>query len=201
MSKEFWNERYATHPTVYGIHPNNFFQDQLDQLKSGKILLPAEGEGRNALYAAKQGWEVDAFDYSETAKEKALTLAKNNGVNIHYTTEVIGEVQLPTETYDAIAFIYVHLPEPIRKAFHNQCLKALKPGGVLIMEAFCKEQINNQSGGPKDSKLLYALPEILNDFKGMENIIAKNDGIFLEEGNFHNGLADVIRLVLKKQPD
>lgn len=199
MSKEFWNERYATHPTVYGLRPNNFFRDQLDHLKPGKLLLPAEGEGRNAIYAAKQGWTVEAFDYSETAAEKAIALAKNNGVTIQYTTGVIGEIQLPVNTYDAIALIYVHLPEAVRYAFHQQCIAALKPGGVIIIEAFCKEQINNQSGGPKDINLLYALPDILTDFDGMENIIVKKDGIFLEEGNFHVGLADVIRLVLKKK--
>jgi SAM-dependent methyltransferase len=199
MSKDLWNERYATHPTVYGVYPNNFFKDQLDHLKPGKLLLPAEGEGRNAVYAAKQGWEVEAFDYSETAAAKGLAFAKNNHVTIQYTTGVIGEIQLPSNTYDAIALIYVHLPETIRHDFHQQCMVALKPGGIIIIEAFCKEQINNQSGGPKDINLLYALSDILTDFDGMENLIAKKDGIFLEEGNFHVGLADVLRLVLKKK--
>jgi SAM-dependent methyltransferase len=198
MSKEFWNERYATHPTVYGLQPNSFFRDQLDRIKPGKLLLPAEGEGRNAIYAAKQGWSVTAFDYSETAKEKALAFAKNNNVLLQYTAGVIGEIKLPAETYDAIALIYVHLAEPVRRLLHQQCIQALKPGGIIIIEAFCKEQINNQSGGPKDIDLLYSLPEVLSDFEGMEKSISKKESIFLEEGNFHVGLADVLRLVLKK---
>lgn len=199
MSKEFWNERYAAHPTVYGLQPNSFFREQLDLKKPGKLLLPAEGEGRNAIYAAKHGWSVTAFDYSETAKEKALTFAKNSNVAIQYTTEVIGEIKLPAETYDAIALIYVHLTESLRKDFHQQCIQALRPGGVMIIEAFCKEQTNNQSGGPKDFQLLYSLPEIVSDFEEMEKIIARKEEIFLEEGNFHAGLANVLRLVLEKK--
>ncbi len=199
MSKEFWNERYTAHASVYGPLPNNFFKEQIDRLAAGKLLLPAEGEGRNAIYAAKQGWEVDAFDYSEAAKARALDFAAKEGLAIHYQTKVIGEGALPLEKYDAIALIYVHLPMPLRKQFHQQCMEALKPGGVLIMEAFCKEQINNQSGGPKDINMLYDLSEIFDDFQSMKILRGSKEDIFLEEGNFHIGLADVIRLVLQKE--
>ena len=73
--KEFWEIRYAEKQYAYGENPNVYFKEQLDKLKPGKILLPAEGEGRNAVYAAKQGWEVMAFDLSSEGKNKAEKLA------------------------------------------------------------------------------------------------------------------------------
>ena len=80
--KEFWNERYYENGYAYGEEANIFFKEELLKLKPGNILLPAEGEGRNAVFAAKQGWEVEAFDISDVGKEKAIQLARKNGVNI-----------------------------------------------------------------------------------------------------------------------
>ena len=79
--KNFWDERYSNKEFVYGTLPNQFFKDQLDKLKPGKILMVGEGEGRNAVYAAKLGWQVDAIDSSNVAKEKAAKLAELNKVN------------------------------------------------------------------------------------------------------------------------
>jgi len=84
FSDEFWDERYSSIEFVYGTEPNIFFKDELDKLKTGNILLLGEGEGRNAVYAAAQGWKVDAVDFSTIAKEKALKLANENNVKINY---------------------------------------------------------------------------------------------------------------------
>lgn len=73
---QFWNERYSQAEYVYGETPNVFFAAQLDKLSAGTIILPCEGEGRNAVYAASQGWEVKAFDASEAGQKKALLLAE-----------------------------------------------------------------------------------------------------------------------------
>jgi 2-polyprenyl-3-methyl-5-hydroxy-6-metoxy-1,4-benzoquinol methylase len=198
MSKEYWDERYKTNDTVYGTNPNVFFREQLLKLEPGKLLLPAEGEGRNALFAAQSGWQVEAFDYSNEAVEKAKKAARENYLQLTYTLQEIGEVKLAPASFDAIGLIYVHLGLSLRKAFHRQCMKALKPGGVLILEAFSKDQINNKSGGPRELKLLYALDELLEDFAGLKIVYSKSEDAFLDEGRFHAGIADIVRIVATK---
>ena len=85
QTSRFWNDRYAQPEFAYGTEPNQFFADQLAQLTPGTLLLPAEGEGRNAVFAAQHGWTVDAFDFSEAAQTKARQLAANRGISISYT--------------------------------------------------------------------------------------------------------------------
>ena len=140
--KEFWNQRYATHETVYGKAPNLYFKSILDSLTPGSLLMPAEGEGRNAVYAASLGWKVEAFDYSSVAQEKALQLAEANDVTIKYDVLELNEFKA-NKQYAAIGLIYVHLPTKERFVFHQKMIDALLPGGVLIIEAFSKTQINN----------------------------------------------------------
>ncbi|MCF8243465.1 MAG: class I SAM-dependent methyltransferase [Melioribacteraceae bacterium] len=117
--KEKWDERYGNSEYIYGVEPNNFLSKELAKLKPGKILMPGEGEGRNAVYAAKNGWEVDAFDYSEKAKEKAEKLASENSVKINYRVADITELSLPFSTYDAAAIIFMHLDEKLREDTHK----------------------------------------------------------------------------------
>jgi 2-polyprenyl-3-methyl-5-hydroxy-6-metoxy-1,4-benzoquinol methylase len=198
MDKEYWNNRYKTNESVYGHQPNRFFKEQLLKLKPGKLLLPAEGEGRNALFAASIGWNVIAFDFSVEARNKALAAAALNHLTIDYTIQDFGEIKLPEQTYDAIGIIYVHQQPALRKAFHQQCVKALKSGGVLIFEAFSKEQINNTSGGPKDMSMLHSIETLLEDFEGLHISHGKTEDIFLNEGEFHSGRAAVVRLVATK---
>ena len=84
---DFWNDRYSSKEYVYGTGPNQFYKEQLEKLAPGKILFPAEGEGRNAVYTAKKGWSVTAFDPSSEGRKKALLLAKKNKVQIEYQIE------------------------------------------------------------------------------------------------------------------
>lgn len=197
-SADFWNERYSKYITVYGDEPNEFFKECIQKIPAGKLLLPAEGEGRNAVFAAKQGWEVDAFDYSPAAKSKALARAEEKSVNINYTTTDISDLNLRGGEYDAIALIYVHLKPEERKRLHAQMAKALKPGGHLILEAFSVEQIRNISGGPRDEEVLYNLSDLEADFKEFRFSVSHLKQIRLNEGPFHQGKADVVRILATK---
>jgi 2-polyprenyl-3-methyl-5-hydroxy-6-metoxy-1,4-benzoquinol methylase len=196
--KDSWNTRYSDSEFVYGKEPNSFFKQQLTGLPAGKILLPGEGEGRNAVFAAKLGWNVGAIDQSETGKSKALLLAQENGVTINYIVGQIEDVTLQEREYDAIGLLYLHFNYEVRDVFHQRFLKALKPGGTLIFEAFSKEQIKNTSGGPKDSNLLYSLEDIIEDFIDFDIDVFTKESIMLNEGNGHQGKADVIRFSGKK---
>jgi SAM-dependent methyltransferase len=194
--KSMWNNRYASDEYVYGIHPNIFFKDKIEGVKPGKVLLPAEGEGRNAVYAASLGWDVYAFDFSSKAKEKALLLSKENKVSIQYAVHGMEEADYEKESFDALAFIYAHNSN--RKDNHRHLINFLKPGGTVILEAFSKEQINNNTGGPKDINMLYSIAELKEDFAQLSELDVWEEEIVLEEGNLHSGRSSVIRLIGRK---
>jgi 2-polyprenyl-3-methyl-5-hydroxy-6-metoxy-1,4-benzoquinol methylase len=197
IMKEFWNERYASHTVAYGMEPNRFFKHFINNNKPGSILLPAEGEGRNAVYAASKGWEVDAFDFSEVARDKALRLAEEKCVHINYELSDIRKYKA-VKQYDAVGLFYVHLPERVRIQFHKEVCKSLKSSGILVLEAFAKEQINNNSGGPKDISVLYDAPAICEDFQHLYLLFCGQKEILLSEGEFHNGHASVLRFAGQK---
>ena len=166
--KEYWNNRFNTAEYVFGKEPNEFLKEEINKLSPGKALFIAAGEGRNAVYAAKQGWQVDAIDYSETAKEKALKLAVENQVNINYQIIDIFDYSFPSNTYDAIVSIHFHCREQIRDEFNKKIISALKPQGKVILQVFDKAQISKKSGGPKDIAMLYSLEDIVNGFSDLE---------------------------------
>lgn len=196
--KEFWNERYAKKEFIYGTEPNEFFREELENLPTGKIILPCDGEGRNAVFAAKLGWQVSAFDYSASAKEKAFALAKQERVSPHYEVADIHEKEFKENAADVVALIYAHFPTELRKIAHQKAIKWLKPGGKLILEAFNPKQVDNDSGGPKNIDMLYSEDILKEDFKDLKIEKLKILETNLSEGNFHKGKADVIRLIAIK---
>lgn len=197
--KEIWNQRYIAETFVYGTVPNEFFREQLSRLKPGKLLLPAEGEGRNAVYAAGMGWQVTAFDFSEEGKRKAMRLAVNRSVNLEYLCGDISEMHFPPATFDCIAFIYAHFQGNIRSEQFSKLTSSLRPGGHIIFEAFSKRQFTNKekypSGGPKDIAMLYDIEEVRQDFVGIEFMELIEIETILNEGELHQGLASVIRFM------
>ena len=199
MDKEFWNERYAQFQSVYGTAPNKFFKEQIQSLEPGNLLLPAEGEGRNAIYAASLGWKVSAYDYSEVAKTKTLETAASLGITtIDYQVMDLAMIDLPTEKYDAVALIYAHLPVKMRESFHQKCVNSLKPGGILIFEVFSKNQLGYRSGGPKVEEFLYSPEDLTADFSEMKIIQCEELVTTLDEGTFHRGPASVVRFIAMK---
>ncbi len=193
--KNIWNERYSENEYVYGEEPNLFFAEQLNKLKPGKIILPCEGEGRNAVHAASQGWTVNAFDSSEAGKIKALQLADKKGVHIIYDVDDAVTISYPESVVDTIALIYAHFPPPIRKQIHQKAIKWLKPGGKIIIEAFNPDQLQNNSGGPKELPMLYTEGIIKGDFKGLKTELIQTLPVILKEGKYHEGKAGIIRFV------
>jgi cyclopropane fatty-acyl-phospholipid synthase-like methyltransferase len=194
----FWNERYSEKEFVYGESPNVFFADAIAQLQPGKIILPCDGEGRNAVYAARQGWNVQAFDLSEAGKVKADGLALKYATIIDFQIEDAAFANYPDAIADVVALIYTHLPVNVRKALHRNLIKWLKPGGKLILETFCPDQLKNSSGGPKDINMLYTKEILKEDFKDLRMDSFEYIHIHLSEGKYHEGPADVIRMVATK---
>ena len=197
----FWDERYSSEKYVYGTEPNQFFKQQIQKIKPvGKLLLPGEGEGRNAVFAAKLGWAVDAFDQSPVAKMKAKKLARENKIDINYSNVDLGKFIPKKNFYDCAAIIFVHLTPDIRSEFHNKIVESIKSSGKLILELFSKNQYGKSSGGPQNIDMLSTVEEIKNDFKDLDRILLQEENIFLNEGEKHSGEASVIRFVGKKRP-
>lgn len=201
---ERWNERYRGDEFAYGELPNNFLREQLEKLKPGAILFPAEGEGRNAVFAAGLGWMVSAFDISAEGKNKALRLAAAHQVAIDYQVGELQTLNYKFEQYDAIALIYAHFPADIKSSIHKTLNSYLRKGGVIIFEAFSKKHPdfiarNEKVGGPKDIAMLFSIDEIKSDFADYEIIELAEREIELNEGLFHNGKGSVIRFIGRKK--
>ncbi|MDY0253184.1 MAG: methyltransferase domain-containing protein [Tenuifilaceae bacterium] len=188
-----WNKRYADAHYVYGLDPNEYLKQELAKLTPGKLLLPGEGEGRNALWAAKQGWDVTALDASETAQAKANKLFAENNVRVQYHVSDILHFA-SNHQFDAIGLVYVHLHKDIQQQVADKLTSILKPKGVLILEMFHPEQIPLTSGGPKNPEMFAELGELENQYKHLCIEELRKDEVVLNEGLLHKGKAIVIRM-------
>jgi 2-polyprenyl-3-methyl-5-hydroxy-6-metoxy-1,4-benzoquinol methylase len=198
-----WNERYGQEAFAYGEEPNNYLKGQLIKLPVGSILFPAEGEGRNAVFAATMGWNVSAFDISQEGKNKAIRLAEKNGVTIDYQMGPLDELNFEKGQFDAIALIYAHFPANIKSTYHKKLDRFLKKNGTIIFESFSKKHMeyvtaNENVGGPKDIESLFSIDEIKADFPNYTILELLEQEIELNEGLYHNGTGSVIRFVGQK---
>ncbi|PJZ43750.1 class I SAM-dependent methyltransferase [Leptospira brenneri] len=199
-----WDERYSKEEFAYGEIPNQFLEAQLPKLDRGSILFPAEGEGRNAVYAAKLGWKVSAFDISSEGQKKAFQLAKREEVSIDYQVGTIESFNYTKEQFDAIALIYAHFPANIKSEYHQKLGALLKQGGYIIFEAFSKRHLeylakDEKMGGPKEIDMLFSIEEIQSDFPNYHISILEEKEVELKEGAFHDGTGSVIRFVGQKK--
>jgi cyclopropane fatty-acyl-phospholipid synthase-like methyltransferase len=202
--KDFWDTRYSEETYAYGTAPNLFFSTTFKNLNPGKALFPAEGEGRNAVFAASCGWEVVAFDQSEVGKAKALQLATEKGVEIDYKVTSLSEFKGAQESFDALVLIYAHFPEALRNPFHQKLSQMVKPGGHLLLEGFSKRHleynsVNASAGGPKELSMLFSLEELASDFSDFEIQFSEETTVELNEGLYHVGDAAVVRLICIKK--
>ncbi len=198
-----WNTRYQAEEYAYGTEPNQFLREKIQNLKPGKILFGAEGEGRNAVYAAKLGWDVFAFDISVEGRKKALELAEKHNVSMDYQVGFLPELDFKKEDFDVVALIYAHFPKNIKSEYHQILNETLKIGGIIIFEAFGKKHLdyrnqNEKIGGPTDLESLFSIEEIKNDFKGYEILQLEEVEVELSEGLYHNGKGSVVRFIGKK---
>ncbi|MBN1599001.1 MAG: class I SAM-dependent methyltransferase [Bacteroidales bacterium] len=195
--KEHWNERYSVNGLVYGDIPNEYFTEFIRKVTPGTLLLPAEGEGRNAVFAAQQGFKVYAVDFSEVAREKALRKAKNKNVKILYENADIRYWNTDIK-FNYIAIIYMHLLPDFRSKVHKKMVDILSPGGQIILEVFSKNQIKYKTGGPQNPDMLYNKQVLHDDFKNLDIKEILEKEINLDEGEFHKGKASIIQMKAEK---
>ncbi len=199
-----WDERYQAEHYAYGLEPNAFLVAQSHRLTKGmRALVPGDGEGRNGVWLAAQGLEVDTLDLSGHGVAKAKKLAADRGVRINALQADAVAWEWPKLRYDLIALIFLHLAEAERRAVHAKALGALKPGGLIVLEAFRPEQIERQQagarGGPRDPELLYPLVDIEEDFAHEETLLLETAEVTMGEGRLHVGDSAVVRALVRKR--
>lgn len=196
--KDFWNSRYKEETFAYGTKPNAFFKENIDKLSIGTILLPAEGEGRNAVYAARKGWDVMAFDFSEEAKTKTLKLAQQHEASLNYDIMNVADFSTENIQFDVVGLFFAHFPAHLRQDFHQKVTQVVKTSGYVIFEAFHKNQLNYSSGGPKDLAMLFSVEEVEKEFAGLKILTLEDKIIELDEGIYHQGKGHVVRMIATK---
>jgi SAM-dependent methyltransferase len=198
--QKMWDERFAQAEPVYGEQPNAYLHAQAHRLAPGcKILVPGDGYGRNGLWLATQGFRVSTVDLSPVGVERARKSAQAAGLAMSIEEADLATWTWPVGDFDAVASIFLHLPPDLRPHIHGKMLAALKPGGLLIIEAFTPAQLRHSSGGPKQLELLYTAEMLRKDFIGAEELELLEVEIDLDEGSMHRGRAAVVHGVFRKQ--
>lgn len=199
--KEFWNNRYQTETFVYGETPNDFLKEHSHLIPKGKVLCLAEGEGRNAVFLAKNGYDVTAIDQSETGLAKAELLAKKHGVSITIICTDLADFTFEEDTWSAIVSIWAHVPPFLRKCLHSQLYPSLIPGGILILEAYTKDQLNMPGiGGPpaEQADLFMSKYDLVDEICPLQCLRAEEVHRNIQEGTGHQGESAVVQILAKK---
>ena len=198
--QKMWDERFGQAEPVYGEHPNAYLRAQVLRLTpGGKVLVPGDGYGRNGMWLARQGFQVTTVDLSPVGVERARKSAQAAGLAMTIEEADLVTWTWPDSEFDVVASIFLHLPPDLRPRIHAQMLGALKPGGLLIIEAFTPAQLQHSSGGPKQLELLYTAEILRKDLIGADVLELLEVEIDLDEGRMHRGRAAVVHGVLRKQ--
>lgn len=200
-----WDERYSDNEYVYGTTPNAFLASMVERIlcnnnhgHRGKVLSLAEGEGRNAVFLAEHGCFVTAVDASRVGLSKAEKLAKARGVVIKVVHSDLAHLDIEPDSWDAIVSIFCHVPSPLRQALHRKVVAGLRPGGVLLLEAYTPSQLALKTGGPQDVDMTMTLTQLEKELSGLVFEHALELEREVVEGKFHTGKGAVVQIVARK---
>ncbi len=191
-----WDQRYGADTYYYGVEPNDFLREQSPGLhRGGEVLCLGEGEGRNAVFLAKQGLSIVAVDQSAVGMQKSQQLAASRGVRITTVVADLATFRIEPASWDAIVSIWCHLPRPLRREVHRQVVAGLKPGGVFLLEAYTPAQLLHRTGGPPTADLLPTLAELREELDGLDLRHATERERIVQEGAGHCGLSAVVQVL------
>lgn len=193
-----WNQRYGGDGFAYGTEPNSFLAENA-KLLTGPVLSLAEGEGRNAVFLASLGLDVLGVDGSEVGLAKAQRLADLKGVQIKTEVADLATYEPPANFYGSVVSIFAHLPSDVRRRLYRSVEQSLKPGGIILLEAYSKSQLSRDTGGPKDPDMLMTAVDIKMEFPNCEVILCHEIEREVVEGEFHTGMASVVQFIGKKK--
>ena len=193
-----WNDRYLGNSYFYGTEPNDYLVQSTAQLPLGTALCLADGEGRNAVWLARQGWVTSSVDFSVHGVDKARQLADKYGVSLDAQVDDLETYEIAPNTFDLIVSIFAHTPSHVRKRIHQQVGDSLKPGGVFVLEGYTPAQLSKNTGGPKDAASMPTAKELRIELDGLifEQIEELDREIL--EGAGHTGMASVVQVIARK---
>jgi len=199
VSTSFWDDRYAADEFAYGTAPNDFLRANAGYLPAGgRILLPADGEGRNSVWLGEQGFQPTAVDFSAVGLEKARNLAAERGMAIETVQADLTDWEWPRDAYDGVVSIFCHLPPEQRRPVHRAMLAALRPGGRILLEAYTPDQLAYGTGGPPVAEMLYSRAALEADFADAAILSVEETVRPVVEGRYHHGDGAVIQLVAER---
>ncbi|MEI7843071.1 MAG: class I SAM-dependent methyltransferase [Gallionellaceae bacterium] len=200
MSNNVWDQRYSSDDYHFGTEPNAFLASQRHTLKPGmKCLAVADGEGRNGVWLAQQGLEVVAVDYSPVALAKAKKLAEERGAQVRFEAIDLLQWQWPVAEYDVLVGIFIQfVPSSQRPAMFENMKRALKPGGLLLIQGYTPRQLEYKTGGPSQADNLYTEPMLRELLSDMQIVHLAEYDAHIAEGVGHHGMSALIDVVAKK---
>lgn len=197
-----WDRRYAAPDFVYGTDPNDFLRETADRIPpGGRVLCLAEGEGRNAVHLGEMGFRVVAVDQSAVGLEKARRLARERGVLLETVRMDLGELRIEPGGWDGIVSIWCHVPSSLRRDLHRRVVEGLRPGGVLILEAYTPRQLDMGTGGPPDADRLMTADALRRELSGLTPVILREVEREVREGRLHSGPSHVVQLVARREEE
>ena len=199
MNQDFWDQRFRESGYAYGTEPNDFLRASVAKLPPGDALCLAEGGGRNAVHLALKGHRVTAQDLSSVGLEKAQQLAQDQGVNLTCVRGDLREFKPEPESVDLVVAIWMHLEPELRALVHRRAVRALRPGGHLILEAYTPEQLRHGTGGPPNPELLITAQQLQNELQGLTWLELQETERRIEEGPLHQGQSAVVQAFGQKR--
>jgi SAM-dependent methyltransferase len=196
--RDLWEARYAAEEYVFGVAPNDFLRERVDELPAGRALCLAEGEGRNAVFLAERGYEVHAVDLAAAGADKTRRLAADRGVTVNTVVADLAEFDLGHDQWHLIVAIFMHLPPNLRADVMRRVASALRPGGVFLMEAYTPDQIGRGTGGPPVAELTVPLADITHELRPLELLHAVELEREVVEGSGHTGAAAVVQIIARR---
>jgi cyclopropane fatty-acyl-phospholipid synthase-like methyltransferase len=195
-----WEGRYRSPEFIFGKEPNYFLASCKALLpKSGRALAVADGEGRNGVWLAEQGLNVISLDFSEAAQAKAETLAREGGVEITLVRADVHSWNYPEAKFDIVVEIFTQFSSPTERAKKWAGMrKALKPGGLLIIQGYTPKQLEYGTGGPKEIERLYTRAILEEAFHGFRDVTITEEEREMHEGTSHGGMSAVINMTARK---
>jgi SAM-dependent methyltransferase len=193
-----WDEEYSVDEYVYGTAPNDFLFSMTDKLKKGRVLCLAEGEGRNAVHLAREGFSATAVDSSKVGLEKAERLADKNGVSIETVLVDLADFAIVDDSWDSIISISCHLPPALRKKVHRDVVAGLRKGGTFLLEAYTPKQLELGTGGPPSAELMMDLETLRDELSGLKVVHGVELVRNVVEGVNHTGMGSVVQVLAEK---
>jgi SAM-dependent methyltransferase len=194
-----WDERYNTEEYAYGTKPNKFLEANVSYIPKGKVLSLAEGEGRNAVFLAKQGYFVTAVDASLVGLKKARKLAEENGVVVEFIHADLADYDLGENKWDGIVSIFCPLPSSLRKQLHKKVETGLKRNGIFLLEAYTLDQLKHGTGGGSSVDVMQSKESLRLELAGLKfkHLIELERDVI--EGIYHTGIGAVVQAIATKE--